>query len=389
MPTLSIDDLTTPLTEDQVMATFISNLVDLGVRADLWRVGGVARTILRVVAKSYALYTVLQTQFIKSGFLDKASGSWLALLAHYVYNVDKIEATFATGAVTLVNSGGGLYTKNPGEYSVKSASSGKVYVNTATFTLNPNSTLTGVSIRAVEAGSASNAVPAGGGQPTIDTQVTSLLGVTVSNPSAIVGTDDEPDTTLRQRCRDSLGAASPNGPRGSYAFATRSALRDGVVVDINRIQVSPSSTKGIVDIWCASPSGAPISADLDAVVANIEAVSRPDTVTVNVHAATPVALSSSLTVWAYQTAGVSDDDISSAVDAALLAMVSTYPIGGVAKPPSTQGYLYQSKIEGTAEGAHPSIVAVDGVGGDLAINQGEVATLSVAITVRFVPQPPQ
>jgi len=320
---------------------------------------------------------------IKAGFLESATGAWLALLAKNVYGVDKILATFATGQVQVSNAGGGVYPFNPGELQVKNSSTGAVYANTASITLNPTDVLL-VDIQALIAGSASTSAAG-----TIDALVTELVDVTCMNPAAVVGTDDETDEVLRQRCRDKLGSLSPLGPRAAYAYAVRSALRlDGSPVDINRLAVSPDSSTGVVDVYCASPSGTPISTDLDAVAANIEAVARPDTVTVNVHGATTVPLASSLTVWAYTTAGLDAPGLTTLVENALIAMIEAYPIGGVAKPPSTQGYLYQSTIEGTALGAHDSVFAVDGVGGDLAISPGQVATLTATVTVRFVPAPP-
>ena len=94
-----------------------------------------------------------------------------------------------------------------------------------------------------------------------------------------------------------------------------------------------------------------------------------------------------LTVWARRTAGVSADDIKLMVLAALSQMIETYPIGGIRKPPSLQGYLYADAVAGTAKAAHASIFDVDGVGSDMAINAGEVATLEATVNVTIVDVP--
>ena len=380
---LSIDELTKPLTEDQVLERLLTIIEDLGLPARSWRKGGVARTILRAVARTYAGFTELMAAAIKSGFLETADGAWLRLLAKFVYGVDFIPATFATGTLQFTNAGGGIYGPfQPGEVRALwpiSATENKAYTNTEIFTLNPGDVKL-VAFQAVELGSASSAPPGD-----IDTLETTMLGVTVTNLEAFVGTDDEADEDLRQRCKDKLAALSFNGPRGAYAYAVRSAKRtDGSAVDVNRLQVSPSSSTGIVNVWVASSSGAPIPSDLVFIADSIERIARPDSVTVNVYAATEVALSKSLTVWAKKTDGLSDTDLASIVDAALIAMTRTYPIGGIKKPPSVQGYLYATTIEGTAKGAHPAIFAVDGVGADLPLADGQVATLATTITVRFV-----
>lgn len=388
MPLLSIDDLITPITPDQALETFLSELEAFGIPARSWRKAGAYRTILRVLATAYAGYSQVQVAAIKSGFLDTAAGGWLTLLAQYVFNVTRINATFATGAITLVNTSGGLYTQAAGTYVVKSAASGKQYVNTAPFTLNPASTLTGVPVQALEIGSASNAVADGAGNPTIDTQVTVLNGVTVSNPAAVIGTDAETDDALRVRCLNKLASLSPNGPRGAYEYAVATATHtDGSPVNVNRAVVSPESTHGTVTVWIASPSGSPSPADITAVEANIEAIARPDSVTVFVFGATPHALSTPLTVWAKTTAGLDAPTLTTLVAQALNTMASGYPIGGIIKPPSTQGYLYAGTIEEAAASAHPAIFDVDGAS-DLLLNPGEVPVITAAVTVRFVNVPP-
>ncbi|MDQ2783207.1 MAG: baseplate J/gp47 family protein, partial [Actinomycetota bacterium] len=211
-----------------------------------------------------------------------------------------------------------------------------------------------------------------------------MLGVTVSNPVAFAGNDAEVDEDLRQRCRDKLGSLSLNGPRGAYAYAAKSTLRgDGTPVDINRIAISPSSSTGIVTVYVASPSGVPLTTDVTLVRANIELVARPDSVTVVLLPVAPVALSTSLVIWARRTDGVSAIDIAALAQTALLRLVQTYPIGGIPKTPVPQGYLYGDNIAGTVKGSHPSIFDVDGAA-DLALNPGEVATLAATITVNVV-----
>lgn len=377
---IPIDELTTPLTEDQVFESFLQILEDLSVPARTWRKGGARRTILRVVARTYAGFTSLMAAAIKAGFLDTATGPWLTLLAYYVYGVTRIPATFATGLLSFTNTGGGMYSYSPDEVRILNTATGKAYRNTSSFTLNPGDTNIYVDVEAVEAGSASSATP-----DTVTQLETTILGVTVTNPVALVGTDEESDEALRQRCRDKLSTLSPRGPRGAYRYAVLSAKRlDGSPVDINRVQVSSDPETGVVTLYAASPSGAPSAEDLDAARLNIEEVARPDTVTVNLYAATPVAVASALTVWATRTEGIGVDDYREDVLLALAKDISLYPIGGIAKPPSTQGYLYGDHIAGVAEAANPSIFDVDGADDDIALAPGEVPVLSATVDVRIV-----
>jgi len=342
--------------------------------------GGSLRTILRVMSGTFAGFTNIIVAFVRAGFLDLASGGWLTLLAYYVFNVVRIPATFATGNVLLTNSGGGIYTAvQIGQLRVIGSATKKTYTNTAVFTLNPGDTNISVAVQAEELGAASTAAPG-----TIDALETILPGVTVTNSTAVVGSDAELDPALQQRCKDKLATLSGLGPRGAYSYAVRSAVRtDGSIVDINRLSISPSSSTGVVTVYVASPAGAPSTADLDFIRASIESTARPDTVTVNVFAATALPLTKTITVWAKRTDGLSADDLTALVNTALVLMIRDYPIGGFTKPPSTSGFLYASTIDGTAKSAHPAVFAVDGVGGDLAMSPGQVATLATTINIRF------
>lgn len=378
---LSIDDLFTSGTPDQVMESILDSLEAKGLPARQWRPGGALRTIVRILATMFAAFTLVMVAFIKSGFLTTSQGSWLTMLAKNVYNVERIEATFASGQIQLHNSGGGVFPLGIGECRVlwaKSPSIKKAYTNTQAFTLNPGDTLL-IDFSAVEAGSASSAPPG-----EIVELETDLVDVEVTNPGSFIGTDAEKDEALRIRCLNKLASLSPRGPRGAYGYAITSAKRlDGSPVDINRYKTSPSSSTGVVDVWIASSSGAPTTEDHDAVVASIEENARPDTVTVNVYDATEIPLLATLTVWAVATPGVSAQAIEDAVQEKLGALIAAYPIGGIAKPPATLGYLWASEIEGACSEAHPSIYAVDGAI-DLAITAGAVATFAAEVTVRIV-----
>ncbi len=381
MALLTLEQLLTPATPDQVMETFLATLETLGVPARTWRVGGALRTILKTVAATYAGYTVVMSEFAKAGFLDTAETGWLTLLAFYVYGVTRRPSTFATGYVLFTNVGGGVYDSG-------NAAARTVYMLAGTrryFTLEDLSLLTPgatqlVAVQAQVPGSASSAAPGA-----IDTLETQLLGVTITNPLSVAGSDAQGDENLRETCRNKIAALSLLGPRGAYAYAVDVALRiDGSPVDINRREVHEDPDTGTVTLYCASPAGTPLADDLTAIRLSVETWARPDSVTAVVVGATPVAFAKDLIVWAKATPGLDEATVQTAVEDALVALVASYPIGGENKPPATQGYLFATNIEGTAKAAHPSIFAIDGVGVDLEIDVGEVATLAATVEVRLV-----
>lgn len=376
---LSITDLTTPLTEDQVMDQFLTILESVGVPARSWRVGGVARSLLRPVARVCSGFTELVSDAVSGQFLPTSTGIWLTFLAAYAYNVSRITATFATGTITLTNTGGGVFVQAARSVVAKNPATGKTYTNSAAFTLGALSTLDAAFI-AIEEGSASSS-EAGA----VTELVTTLTGVTITNAEAIVGSDEQTDESLRSDCLNSLAALSSNGPRGAYIFAAKRALRlDGSAVNINRVSVVSSTSTGAVSIWVASPSGAPIAGDVVAVQKSVDNVARPDTDTATALAAANVALTKSIIIWVKNAANVSAADIRTQAIANLLELTANYPIGGIAKLPVTQGYLYGGAIDGVCKAAHPNVFDVDGAETDIALNPGEVPVLACTVEVRVV-----
>lgn len=374
----SIDDLFTPLDGDTVMNTWIDKLETYGIPAKSFRKAGVSRSILRVVAETFAGFTLVMSDNIKGGFLDSATGGSLTLLARYVYNVFRVESTFAGGKVTFTNAGGGVYSYGVGDVTVKSSINGKSYRNTEALTLGASTSAT-IAIQATELGTASNAGP---GQ--VDTLVTTMIGVTVSNAAAVQATDEQTDEEVRVLCRAKLGTLSPRGPRSAYDYAARVAVRgDGSNVGVNRTALVAHTDTGVVDLYCATASGVVPSLDLDYIAASVEALARPDTVTANTHSVTAVPLSGALTVWAQRTAGWDVAAYTAAINAAIEAALSVYPIGGISKPPSTSRYLFASYVDGVVKSAHASIFAVDGAT-DLLLNAGEVATYAATLDIRIV-----
>lgn len=373
---ISITDLLTPLTADQVRTTMVTTLVTLGIPADKWKKGGSLSTLLTVCATVIASFTSLLAQAIGSGFLETAAGNWLTLLAHFVYGVDRPEATFATGPLTLTNAGGGTFDYAAGQATFLDPTTKKQFTNVNPFHLDPLSSLT-IDIIASDAGSASSAAV---GQ--ISELVTFMLEVTCSNPSDVVGQDAMADPELRALCLASLGARSVRGPRTAYEYAVQVAKNSvtGAGVNVNRWRVTPNSHTGHVGVVVASPSGPVTSTDLTGVDTSIEANARPDAVTVDLSGATTKAYVHSIVVWCKALPGYTEAAVSAAVGKALLAYFQSYPIGG--EPKDSASGVWATGVEGKITSSFPGIFAVDGLD-DMALTASQVATNSITISVRL------
>lgn len=348
----TLDELTRPLTVDEVKAAIYATLEAQGVQTSTWKPGAVVRTIIAGASIVIAAASRLQAALARGGFLDLAEGDWLTLVARHAYGVERHRGSFASGQVTLTNTGGGIYSGDAGDlvFSVSTgAAAGKTYRNTAPYSLAAMSTLD-VPVEAVELGSASTA-----GAGDIDTLETALIGVSVTNALALVGTDEEGDEALRQRCRDKLGSLSPNGPRDAYAFVARTTRNaDGETIGVTRTRTVADGAGGLT-VYVASAGGTVAGPDVALIQAAVNELAEPLAITATVASASPVEIAISYEVWVRDTIGLTVDQIKSAVENAVDALFGATPIGGDVISGAPFGALYKPAIEGaitSAVGAH-------------------------------------
>jgi hypothetical protein len=249
-----------------------------------------------------------------------------------------------------------------------------------------------VAFTATIEGSAGNANPS-----TITTLVTNMLGVTVTNPTAFVGVDAPSDADIRLLCMNKLGAMSVRGPRTAYAYAIQTAVNSvtGATVNVNRWSITADSHIGVVYVTIAAPSGAVDPNDLAGVSANIEAIARPEGITVVLAEATIVSYTPTVTAWVQAPAGVTAAAVTTAIGDAITRYISTYPIGGVtanddANPVTSFTGLFAAGIYGAAaEGAATLNARLFSVKGatDLALTAAQVAGDGVSVAVNLIAPP--
>lgn len=354
---VSLDDLTKPLTRQQVQESIYDVMALLGASTTSWKPGAVVRTFVVATSVVIAAFSRLIAAIARSGWLELAEGEWLTLAAWYVFRVKREEATFATGEVTLTNTGGGLYEVDPEDIVFSSPITKRTYRNTAGFTLGPGESVT-VPIRATEVGAASTAPPG-----TITELETPLLGVGVTNELAVVGQDAEEDPALRTRCYEKLGSLSDNGPSDAYAFAARNARRaDGTRIGVTRVKVLRDGMGG-VEVVCATASGsvegsaADPSTDLGAVhvACQEQAATLNDTLTTKSATASVVTVAYSL--WVYDDVVATDAQLEEQIRRALTSFMAGQPIGGNFVYPGP-GKVFLSALNAVVGGVRPEIFRV-------------------------------
>lgn len=378
----SIDELVTPLSRAEIQASFYAVYGKLGMRVSSWKPGAVVRTWTWASAVVLSAFSDLAASIAKSGYLEYAEGTWLDLLAWYVYRQTRDQASFATGTVRLTNHGGGEYELDPGDLIVSSPTTNKQYRNTSPVTIAAGAANIIVPIRAVEAGAASSA---SAGE--ITDMVTTLLQVEcLGNDTSVSGTDAESNAALRTKCLESLGALSPFGPWDAYASAVRAARRDdGSSLGVTRIRPS-NDGYGNVTVYVATASGGIQPGDVDVANAAVRARAEPLSVNAEVVSATAVLTPITYELWIYNTTGRTDDEIKAVIAARLSAFVQRQPIGGN-KIDSTSR-VYKTAIAAEIGSVFPQVIRVDvtAPSGDVALTPSQVMTLGeVTGTIHQVP----
>lgn len=322
---LPLDTLFASMTPAQVKRQLYTLLDGLGLQTTAWFSGAPTRTLIAIVAPLLSGLANVGVLLARSGFLDTAEGEFLKLLARLVYKVEPIEATFATGAVTLDNVGGGSFDSpgfDAGDVVFRNVTTDATYVNSAPFALAALQTGLVVPVVAQQLGAALNAAPG-----EVSEIVTTMLGVNVTNALAIEGRDAELPDELRQRCLDSLGALSPAGPQAAFDYVARTPELNGGVA-VTRSRKVPPTGDGTLLLIVAGPGGALSSPDVALVQAGVDAHATPDNTTAIVQSATNKALSYVVTV--YVDADANRDDVywEELTKATLVEYVRRQPIGG-------------------------------------------------------------
>ena len=393
---LSLGDLLSAVTPAQAQAIILSLCATLGLPVTSWQSGGIARTIIAVLAQVYSAFTQVIVLAVGGGLLDYAVAGWLTLLAANVYNVTRIPATLASAAqaMLLTNGGGGQYIVAPGDltFSQTVGSTKYLYTNTSGGTLlawsgtGPQPTLT-LDVAAVTSGSASSANP-----NTITTLETTLLGVTCTNTISVIGQDAELDPALRIRCRNSLGALSPNGPKQAYFYvATSATLASGVSCGVTRCKIPTPPGDGSLTLYCATATGVltgtigDTTTFLGMVDYQIQNNVVPEGVgPVTTASASAHSIALAADVYVNVAGNQSTADIQAAIDAAMGVYFPTLPIGGQV---AGVGKVFLNALLGVLENASPWILyaTLSAPSVDVVMGVGDVAQYGgTTITVHQV-----
>ena len=344
--TVTLESLITPEDRDTVVATLLAVAATLDAPTTSWVEGDPILTQIMTSGQKMADLSQIAVEIAKGGFGDLLpSDGWADIWALSRFNVTRVPAKQATGAVDIVCDSTAIgETYDPGEMIFAHVTTHKLYRNRDAVTVVPSTTLSDVPIVSDESGADSSAAPT-----TVTVVVSSIIGIAVSNPAAIIGTDKETTPHLVNRARSSLGSFSPNGPKDAYNYtATTPYLPDGTALSntstpITRTRTVVDEPTGDLSVYCATAAGAPTGPDIAIVQAAIDTHAEPWGTT-----ATAIAATESVQTVTYQAwvsgSQLTSAQIQSAIGVALALYFALINIGGDVIPPD-DGRLYPDALE--------------------------------------------
>lgn len=362
---ISIDDLFVPLTADDYVAQLLTLGQSLGLTTTSWQSGGVTRTILALVANLLASADKVVSVFAHGGFLKSAASvtpeggpGWLDVVADSIYDEQRAAAGAAQGTLAITNASASIYGPfAAGTYHVYNPATKATYSNAASLTIGA-STVTSAPFIADAFGSASTS-----GSGAITGTTTSLIGVTVTNAAAFVGTDADSNAALVTKCLLKLASfAQRTGPIDAYVYFALNAaqyLAPGAALDggkITRARADGDALTGVVTVTIANLGGVPDGGDVTKVNTVLQAQCVPDAVTAVTQAATNFAVLAAVEIY---------------VPVAFVAAATTAAAAAI------DAYFANLPLGGTLKGAPPGVVSFDGFDGAIV---SAIVALGVPVT---------
>lgn len=393
---LTLQQLITPPTEDEVLATILAALQEMGFEATSWQDGSIQLTILRTLARLMAALGVTIQQIAAGGFLVLAgsgaipgTSAFLQLLAVYFYDRTPYPARATIGQVLLTSiPAAPLHTFAAGDLTVSDQPAGtagaNTYTNTAGGSLAPGSTLS-VEFKSDAAGQQAN-IPTG----TTLYLWTPLVGVTPSNPVYLTsgtwittpGQDQESDASIVARCIGRWSQLTYGNINGAYEVWARQALPA-----LTRVTVQSAAGDGTVVLVGATAIG-PLSGPQCTTILNYlngttDGIGRrPLNDIVSVIPATTLS-SPALTIDAYVTSDVFDT-ISATMSAALTAYIGTIPIGGTKLTVPSSGVVLYSELVAIAQDLLGVRKVAFSISADISLGATDIYTPAITIVPHSV-----
>lgn len=379
---LTLAQLLTPVTREEIKLTILTFLSGLGFQATSWEEGSIQRDIIEGFADLVKPLTDVVQNTARARFTTLATEEYLNDTGDYWYDLPRQGALATQGQMVLTLSAAAMPASfGASELIVADApeAPANTYRVTVAGAMNPGDVLT-VDTEAETPGAAAN-IPSGS---TLYLW-TPIAGLAVTNP-AVSGTStwitregqgQESAERYGDRMRGRWHRLSPNNTEGAY----RAWALEGVP-SMTRVTVREGPNDGEVIVTGATASGGLDFGQIDTLVeylnGNDGVGRRPinDVLTVqSAVARTTPTLNLFVTCDSVHAATAAGR-----VSSALVAAFGALPIGGEIISPFTDGKVYASRIYSTVM-AQTGIRNVTGIPADITLNTDEIYTPTINVVV--------
>lgn len=385
MSNYSLQDLVRPLTAEEIRTAIYALVAKRGVVTTNWQPFAPTKVLIHVVSIVLAAFSVLVSSIAAGGFLGLASRSWAVLIARYRYGITSIqEKSLATCTVQLTNTGTGVYSAGPNEWTFFNPGTRARYVNSEPFAFGIGGSATFL-VTSVEAGSIATSDI--GGITAIESP--SVQGVTCTNITPAVGLEDASLSEIVATCLAKRDSSSSFGPKGAYVWAAMSATRpDGSSIGVTRVRSFARGDR-TVRVFVASQTG-PVSGVLTDAASDISIVFRairdnaePANITAEVYSATASAMPLAYEAWLTADGGsltslpggTLDEKVRLRVLTDVAAFLAQAPIGGYNADETNR--VYREAIAAVITKSVPAIYRVRLIepAGDFLLGAGQFPVL--------------
>lgn len=315
---------------------------DLNLPTTAWDTDAPELVLMDVNANVLQLLGAPVSGGIRGGFLSYAEKGWLDIVAYDVHETERKPPVAATSPVVFANTTDATYPVDAGDYiTVRRTGSDVTYIVDGPFTIPANGStpapgLPGSLLATCTVPGVIGSAVAG----QINVVVDALPGVSVTNPTAAYGRDEEQDDALRERSRLAASATSPAGPKNAYEYVVLGALKDDgtgqmVPLDITDVLAIGDALNGGVVCIFASDTGPSV----DVAFANQLVLENVVPLGVDYigYSAVAKVVNVSYTAYAKKSAGYSADEIKTAALAELVALFREKKTNGDRAPPGYPG----------------------------------------------------
>jgi hypothetical protein len=259
--------LLTVVTSAELQTQILNAMTAAGLPTSSWQKKGIWQNLIVWFASMLQLVYAILNDVARGSFLETATDQALIDKGENDYGTKYRGETFANGTITLLNDSGGQIDEPANGLTIAKASDSTItYKNSGVIEGWLNGTELEIPIACEQVGTIGN-TPAIAIAPFGLAMVTTIIGVSIVEHSAMVGQDAQDPEAYRELCRKQAQSRTTGGAQGAWEWYPPNLYTDGTEVDpenpdatktqvnVNRVDVSEESSTGVTTLVVASPSG--------------------------------------------------------------------------------------------------------------------------------------